>query len=109
MNMSEQKNFGAFVMGFVIGSLSGAIASLLLAPQSGEETRQIIKDRAIELKDKSQETFEETKKKAEEAYKEILSKGMKKGEEALDTVEEEVRTTKKKVKKAAEELEEEND
>ena len=51
--MSEQKNFGAFLMGFVIGSLSGAIASLLLAPQTGEETRQIIKDRAIELKDKS--------------------------------------------------------
>jgi gas vesicle protein len=109
MNMSEQKNFGAFLMGFVIGSLSGAIASLLLAPQTGEETRQIIKDRAIELKDKSQETFEETKKKAEEAYKEILSKGMKKGEEALEAVEEEVKTTKKKVKKASEELEEEND
>ncbi len=107
--MSEQKNFGAFLMGFVIGSLSGAIASLLLAPQTGEETRQIIKDRAIELKDKSQGTFEETKKKAEEAYKEILSKGMKKGEEALDAVEEEVKTTKKKVKKASEELEEEND
>lgn len=107
--MSEQENFGAFLMGFVIGSLSGAIASLLLAPQTGEETRQIIKDRAIELKDKSQETFEETKKKAEEAYKEILSKGMKKGEEALEAVEEEVKTTKKKVKKASEELEEEND
>ena len=45
--MSEQKNFGAFLMGFVIGSLSGAIASLLLAPQTGEETRQIIKDRAF--------------------------------------------------------------
>jgi gas vesicle protein len=109
MNMSEQKNFGAFVMGFVIGSLSGAIASLLLAPQTGEETRQIIKDRAIELKDKSQETFEETKKKAEEAYKEVLSKGMQIGEEALETVEEEVKETKRKVKKAPEELEEEND
>jgi gas vesicle protein len=109
--MSEQKNFGAFLMGFVIGSLAGAITSLLLAPQTGEETRQIIKDRAIELKDKSQETFEETKKKAEEAYKEIISisQGMIKGEEAPDTVEEEAKAVKKKVTKASEELEEEND
>jgi gas vesicle protein len=107
--MSEQKHFGAFLMGFVIGSLAGAITSLLLAPQTGEETRQIIKDRAIELKDKSQETFEETKKKAEEAYKEILSKGMQIGEEALETVEEEAKAVKKKVTKASKELEQEAD
>jgi gas vesicle protein len=107
--MSESKNFGAFVMGFIVGSLSGAIVSLLLAPQTGEETRQIIKDRAIELKDKGQSTFEETKKKAEEAYKEALSKGAQKGEETLETVEEEAQEAKKKVRRTAEKLEEKAD
>jgi gas vesicle protein len=97
MNMSEQKNFGAFLMGFVIGSLSGAIASLLLAPQTGEETRQIIKDRAIELKDKSQETFEETKRKAEEAYKEILTKAQELGTTAAEKVSETVKKARKTV------------
>ncbi len=33
--MSESNNFGSFVMGFVVGALSGAIASLLMAPQTG--------------------------------------------------------------------------
>jgi len=64
MNMSEQKNFGAFVMGFVIGSLSGAIASLLLAPQSGEETRQIITAEMVILELVEKPVKKETKKKA---------------------------------------------
>lgn len=72
--MSENNDFGSFVAGFAIGALAGAVVSLLMAPQSGEETRQIIKDRAIELKDKGDETFEETKRKAEIAYKDALAK-----------------------------------
>ena len=61
--MSESNNFGSFVMGFVVGALSGAIASLLMAPQTGEETRQLIKDKTIELSEKGSATFEETKRK----------------------------------------------
>jgi len=72
--MSEQKNFGAFVMGFVIGSLSGAIASLLLAPQSGEETRQIIKDRAIELKDKVKRLSKRPRRKPKKLIKKFSPK-----------------------------------
>lgn len=72
--MSENNEFGSFVAGFAIGALAGAVVSLLMAPQSGEETRQIIKDRAIELKDKGTETFEETKLKAEAAYRDALAK-----------------------------------
>lgn len=72
--MSENNDFGSFVAGFALGALAGAVVSLLMAPQSGEETRQIIKDRAIELKDKGEETFEETKRKAESAYKDALAK-----------------------------------
>ena len=72
--MSENNEFGSFVAGFAIGALAGAVVSLLMAPQSGEETRRIIKDRAIELKDKGTETFEETKSKAEAAYRDALAK-----------------------------------
>lgn len=72
--MSDKNNFGSFFMGLTVGALAGAIASLLLAPQSGEETRQVIKEKAIELKEKGAETYEETKHKAEIAYKDALAK-----------------------------------
>ncbi len=46
--MSNENNFGSFVMGFTVGALAGAIASLLLAPpQTGEETRQVIKEKQL--------------------------------------------------------------
>ena len=72
--MSEKNDFGAFVMGFTLGALAGAVVSLIMAPQTGEDTRQMIKEKAIELKDKGNETFEETKRKAEVAYKDALTK-----------------------------------
>lgn len=45
----------SFFTGVVIGSFLGAAAALLLAPQSGEETRTLIHDKSIELKDKAVE------------------------------------------------------
>lgn len=53
--MSERDEFGAFMIGFVVGALTGAVVSLLFAPQSGEETRVLIKERAIELGDRVSE------------------------------------------------------
>ncbi len=52
--MSDNNDFGAFFSGFLIGGLVGAAAALLLAPQSGEETRDIIRDKSIELRDQAE-------------------------------------------------------
>jgi gas vesicle protein len=65
--MSERDEFGAFLVGFIVGGLSGAIVALLFAPQSGEETRAFIKDKSIELRDKAQITAEEALARAEAA------------------------------------------
>lgn len=66
--MSENSNeFGAFMSGLLIGGIAGAVTALLLAPQSGEETRQIIVDKSIEIKDKAIETVEEARQRAEQA------------------------------------------
>jgi gas vesicle protein len=54
--MAERDEFGAFLIGFIIGGLTGAAIALIMAPQSGEETREILRDRAIELRDKASET-----------------------------------------------------
>lgn len=72
--MSERDDFGAFLIGFVVGGLTGAITALLLAPQSGTETRALIKDKSVELRDKAAETLEEAYAQAEAAAVEARSR-----------------------------------
>jgi len=72
--MSDNNDFGAFLIGFTVGALTGAAVSLLMAPQSGEETRKIIREKAIELREKAVETYDETKLRAEQAYEEASEK-----------------------------------
>ena len=72
--MSDRDDFGAFFVGFFVGSISGAIAALLLAPQSGEETRTMIKDRAIELRDQASTTIEETIARAEKTAQDAVKR-----------------------------------
>lgn len=66
--MSDNGNeFGAFMSGLLLGGIAGAITALLLAPQSGEETRKVILDKSLEFKDKALETVEDTRQRAEKA------------------------------------------
>ena len=66
--MSDNNNeFGAFMSGLMLGGIAGAITALLLAPQSGEETRKVILDKSLELKDKALETVEDARQRAEQA------------------------------------------
>jgi gas vesicle protein len=66
--MSDQDtDFGAFLVGFIVGGLAGAATALLFAPQSGEETRAMIKDKSIELKDRAAETIEDARARTEVA------------------------------------------
>ncbi|MCZ7668341.1 MAG: YtxH domain-containing protein [Chloroflexi bacterium] len=53
--MSENNDFGAFLAGFVIGGLVGAATALILAPQSGEQTRHQIADKSEDLRSASGE------------------------------------------------------
>lgn len=59
-------DLGSFLSGFIIGGLVGAAVALLLAPQSGEETRSLIKEKGIELKDKASVTADEARTRAEQ-------------------------------------------
>lgn len=68
--MSDRDDFGAFMIGFIIGGLTGAAVSLLLAPQSGAETREIIRERAIEIRNQASDTAEDAYEHAEAAAKE---------------------------------------
>ena len=64
--MSDQDSGGAeFFAGLVIGGLVGAALALLLAPQSGEETRAQIRDKSLELKDRAEEGVLEARQMAQ--------------------------------------------
>ncbi len=72
--MAERDEFGAFLIGFIVGGLTGAAISLLMAPQTGEETREILRDRAIELRDKAQETAQTARGQVESTAGEVRSR-----------------------------------
>ena len=106
--MSDQDDFGAFLIGFIVGGLTGAITALLFAPQSGEETRTLIKDKAIELKEQTTETVGESFNKAEKTAKDavhqaevLLEEAKKKANEITEKGQVLLKESKEKVAKTA--------
>ena len=72
--MSGKDEASSFFTGFIVGALIGAASALLLAPQSGEETRTQIRERGIELKEKAEETYTEALAKLEATTEDIRKK-----------------------------------
>lgn len=48
--MCEHKNGESFTFGLVVGALLGAVAGVLLAPASGEETREVLINESAKAK-----------------------------------------------------------
>ena|SRR5258708_15432705 len=71
---SDSDEFGAFLVGFIVGGMAGAVVSLLFAPQSGEETRALIRDKSIELRDIASQSAEEALARAEAAAAEARTR-----------------------------------
>jgi gas vesicle protein len=72
---NDDGNFGSFFAGVVLGGLIGAGVALLYAPQSGEETRILIKDKSIELKDTTVEKADQARSQAQQKAAEWQEKG----------------------------------
>ena len=67
----SDKEVSFFFTGFFIGALVGGAAALLLAPQSGEETRTQIREKTIELRERAEATYGEALEKLESTAEEI--------------------------------------
>ncbi len=84
----NDSDFGAFFTGLVVGGLVGAAVALMLAPQSGEETRAQIRQRSIELRDQAEETAEDARRRAQEAAVQARARAEKLAAEARARAEE---------------------
>ena len=110
--MSDNNNdFFTFFTGMVIGSLVGAATALMLAPQSGEETRALLRDKSIELKDKAVEYSQDVQMRAEKTLQdtreqldvvvEELGRLLSREKEHAKSVAQEVKQTATEPKKAS--------
>lgn len=73
---------GKFLAGFVVGGALGAIAGILLAPQSGEETRDILCDVSNDVVKKTDRTVKEIQDKADT----VVSDLQKKSDEIMEKI-----------------------
>ncbi len=68
--MSERSVFGSFFAGFIAGAVAGAIATVLYAPNSGEETRETLKNKTEDILGKANISVDDAYKQAEVAARE---------------------------------------
>ena len=66
---------GKFIAGFIVVGIVGAVTGVLLAPQSGEETREKIKESSQKAYDKAHSAVKEIQEKAENVSNEMAKKG----------------------------------
>lgn len=82
---------GKFLAGFIVGGALGAIAGVLLAPQSGEETREMLNDTSKEVVKKTDKTVKEIQDKADT----VVSDLQKKSDEIMDKIQSLINKQKK--------------
>jgi gas vesicle protein len=96
------------LVGMLIGGLAGAVTMLLLAPQSGKDTRTQIQEKGIELRDRTNEIVEDTLAQVRssvdkltldgrEKFKELKQHGQELAVEQLDHVSEAAKAGKKAI------------
>ena len=78
---SDAHEPGGSWAGLLIGGLAGALAMLLLAPQSGKRTRAEIQQKGMELRDQTVETVEDTMAEARVKAREITAPARKQAKE----------------------------
>lgn len=96
------------LLGVLIGGLAGALAMLLLAPQSGEDTRMQIQEKGIQLRDRASGMMDDAMAQVRlsgdkltmggrQKAKELLHQGQALAVEQLDRVSEAAQAGKKAI------------
>ncbi|MFN2133638.1 MAG: YtxH domain-containing protein [Anaerolineae bacterium] len=109
--MGTKNDISSFFSGFFVGALIGGATALLLAPQSGEETRTQLRERGIELRDKAEATYTDVLQRVEATTEELRQRTEEisaKVDEAIAQGKQEIAKMRKQVdQEAAEEASDE--
>lgn len=82
-----------FIAGFAVGAGLGALAGILLAPQSGEETREALGNVTKDVVHKTEETVRDIQDKADT----IVSDMQQKGDEIISKIQDLINKQKEEV------------
>ena len=104
-----RNNILGVLVGALIGGLAGAVAMLLLAPQSGEETRLRLQEKSIELRERTNAMMKDAMANVRSNANKLTDEGREKIEELkqygqelaveqLDRVSEAAKAGKKAIK-----------
>jgi gas vesicle protein len=80
------KSTGKFFLAGILGAAAGAIGGILLAPKSGKETREDLKELAAKLTKQVKSSAEETEQKVKEIFGEASKAAVDKYREIRSTV-----------------------
>ena len=72
--------------GFLFGGVTGAFLMLLYAPRSGKETRRILTDQSMKLKEKTVDLIQETEFTVESVIKENVERVKEINQEAKQRI-----------------------
>jgi gas vesicle protein len=79
----HSNNMFGVLVGMLIGSLAGAVTMLLLAPQSGKDTRTQLREKGIELRDRTTAMVEDTMSQVRSGANRVAIGGREKAKELL--------------------------
>ena len=71
--MSERNDDMLFLAGVFIGAIVGGVAAVLLAPQSGPETREQVAERGLELKSRAEDAVQRAQQVASDTVTKVQS------------------------------------
>lgn len=83
MARDDSGSSAVVLMSFLLGAVTGAAVALLYAPQSGEETRRLLGDKAREGKDLANEAARQSREFVER-QRDNFGTAIERGKEAYD-------------------------
>ncbi len=102
MSNNGQNNGLGMIFAFFTGFMAGAVVSLLYAPTSGKETRQKIRDKSIDAKNRTVELAQQTSESAQRNAQNLMEQGKESVQGIVDSGKERIQEAGEQVKGAVE-------
>lgn len=102
MSNNGQNNGLGMIFAFFTGFMAGAVVSLLYAPTSGKETRQKIRDKSIDAKNRTVELAQQTSESAQRSAQNLMEQGKESVQGIVDSGKDRIQEAGEQVKGAVE-------